>query len=167
MQNNLNQLQNLLFQMKNHINKINEIIIQMNTIINQINCPMVNQLNNLMNNHVNKINNLMNMGNNINFNFNLNQNYNDDNIFNIQFYHCNGSKINIIIDKNKTIGELIKSYFIKIGKPEFINNYKNKYYFECNLVLLNNFEEKKIKDILQNGHNILAKEINEMNPDYE
>ena len=168
MQNNLNQLQNFLFQMNNYINKINEIIIQMNTIINQMNCPMINQLNNLMNNNVNNMNNLMNIGNNINFN--LNQNCGEENIkeiFNIQFYHCNGTKINIVMDTNKTIGELINIYFKRIGKPEFINNYSHKYYFEFNGCLLNNIEEKKIKDSLFNNINILAKEINEMNPYYK
>ena len=156
--NNVNQLQILLNQLSNHINKINEIIIQMNIIINQMNLPMINQLNNIMNNHVKNINYLKNMGNDINFNFNFNQNYERDNfqilnpedIYNITFDHSNGSKFNIIVDKNKTIGELIEIYFKKVGKPEIINNYINKYFFECNSQNLNNYKEKKIKDMLVN-----------------
>ena len=169
--NNLNQLQNLLFQISTHISKINEIITMMNNIINQMNNPMINQLNNLMNNHVYQMNNLMNMGNEINFNCNLNNCFNQNNniinpndIYNFHFRHCDGSKLIIVIDSNKTIKELINSYFLKIGKYEYINNYEKEYYFEINNELLNKYEEKKIKDILKNGNDILVKKKGEMSP---
>ena len=172
-QNNFNifdQLNGFIREISNYINKINEIILQMNAIIfNQTNCPMMGQINNLINNEINRMENFTNKNNEINYNFNANVNQclkrgenmiNYNKKTNILFKHDDGTSINIIIDEEKEINELINLYFEKIEKPEFANNYKMKYYFiEGTLGSLEKYKNRKIKDILKNGHVIFAKKI--------
>ena len=167
---NLNQienLQNLLYQLSNYVSKINEIIFQMNIIINQRNQPLVDKMNNIVNYQMMQMNNFNNFQNNINLNNNLNQNIINqnlscNNLINIIFEHCNGMRLNLLIEKNRTIKELINTYFQKIEKPELINNYKGIYYFEYNMVLLDKLIDKKIGDVLADGCHVLAKKISEM-----
>ena len=163
MQNNENisSLQYLLSQISDHIYKINIIINQMTNIMNQMHSPMINQLNNLM---INQMNNFANLNQKMNCNFNLNNSLQNQNInlTNIIFDHCNGTKVTLIVDTSKTIGELLNLYFEKIKKPELINNYENLYYFEYNNMKIEKYKEKKIKDILDENCHILAKKKGEM-----
>ena len=136
----------------------------MTNIMNQMNCPMINQLNNIMINQMNQINNLPNFNQKMNCNFNLNNPPQNEklNLTNIFFDHCNGTKVTVVVDKKKTIGELFNLYIEKIKKPELINNYRNLYFFEYNNMYLEKYKEKKIQDILNDYSRILAKEKGEM-----
>ena len=163
MQNNENitSLQYLLSQISEHIYIINIIINKMTNIMNQMNSPMINQINNLM---INQMNNFPNFNQGMNCDFNLNNSLQNNklNLANIIFDHCNGTKLAIIVDKNKTIGELLNLYFEKIKKPGLINNYENLYYFEYNNMKIEKYKEKKIKDILRENCHVLAKKKGEM-----
>ena len=132
----------------------------MTNIMNQMNSPMINQLNNLM---INQMNNFANFNQGMNCDFNLNNPLQKKlNLTNIIFDHCNGAKVALIVDKNKTIGELLNLYFEKIKKPELINNYENLYYFEYNNMKIEKYKEKKIKDFLSEDCHVLAKKKGEM-----
>ena len=116
---NLYQLQGYLDQISNYIYKINETILQMNAIINQMNCPMMGQINNLINNQMNQMGNLIINNNDLNYNFNLNQGLkekesiiNNKRVTNIVFKQFNGNFINIIIDEEKKLEELFNIFFI-------------------------------------------------------
>ena len=152
MQNNINpffQIKNFIMKINEHIFQINEIIKMMNNIMNQISIP--NQINNLMN----QMNNIIPMQNNFNFNnnnkFSLDQNFVKSNDFNIYFKSEIGQKNLVVIQKNKSINELINSYFQHIKLADFIDNYDRSYSFWYNGKNLINFKEKKVKEILQNG----------------
>ena len=167
---NLYQLQDYLDQISNYIYKINETILQMNAIINQMNCPMMGQINNLGNNQMNQMGNFINNNNDLNFNFNFSQGLKEresiisnKRVTNIVFRQYNGNFTNIIIDEEKKVEELFNIFFKRIGRPELINNYEGKFYFEeGSLGLLEKYKNNKIKEILKNGMSIFAKEINEM-----
>ena len=156
MQNSINpfyQIQNLLMKISEHVYQINEIIKQMNNLMNQINIP--NQMNNLMN----QMNNIMSIQNNFNFNNNIGFSLDNQNIpkpkkfeiFNIPFKNETGQKNIVQIQKNKTIGELINSYFQHINLIEFINNYDMSFSFWYNGENLVNLKEKKVEEKMKDG----------------
>ena len=152
MQNNINpfyQIQNLIMKLNEHVYQINEIIKMMNNIMNQINIP--NQINNFMN----QMNSIMPNQNNFNFNnnnnFSLAQNFVKSNDLNIYFKSENGHKNLVVNQKNKTINELINSYFQQNKLTDFIDNYDRSYSFWYNSKNLISLKEKKVEEILQNG----------------
>ena len=156
MQNSINpfyQIQNLLMKISEHVYQINEIIKQMSNLMNQINFP--NQMNNLMN----QMNNIMSMQNNFNFNDNIGFSLDNQNIskpkkfdiFNIPFKRETGQQSNVIIQKNKTINELINLYFQHINLTEFINNYEKSFSFWYNGENLVNLKEMKVEEKLSDG----------------
>ena len=119
----INEIQKLLIQLNNHIYKINEIIAEMNNIINnQMNNCMMAPMNNLMN----QMNNFMNFGQfNPNFIFNKEnlENFKSQDIVNVTFEKDN-IRMNIKVERNSTIKNLLKLYFIKINRHYLIDNYK-------------------------------------------
>ncbi len=162
-QNHYYQLQVLLTQISNHVNQINGIIMKMNNLINQINNPMNNPMINQMNNLMNSMNNYMNIGNQINYNNNnLNYILKEENkekidindIWNIKFIQPNGPKVLVQIKPEQTINELINLYLQKIGMPNLINNYKEKYIFLCNSKDLYNSKTKKVGELMNDSATI-------------
>ena len=172
MQSNQNyffELQNLLTQITNHVNQINGIIMQMNNIMNLINNPMMNQ----MNMNMNLMNNNMNFGNQINYNNNINDfliKVNEENIdlnkkmdlMNIIFIgddeQKNNATVTVTISPNQTINELINLYLERIGMPNLINNYRNKFKFIIHGTSLVNYKEKKVGEFLRDGSRVTVLE---------
>ena len=144
MQNNpnylvfVNEIQSLLNQLNNHLFKINEIIVEMNNIINnQMNNAMMVPMNNLMN----QMNNFMNFGQfNPNFIFNKEnlENFKSQDIVNVTF-EKDKIRMNIKVERNSTIKNLLKLYFIKINRPDLIDNYKGKMTFLYNARKIDEF----------------------------
>ena len=129
------QLKNIIIQLQNVELKFSNLNLHNNSFINGamgINMP--------------------NMGffpNNLNFNFNKESN--KDKIckkMNILFASTTGRKKNMIFEYGTTINDVLKKFFIEIGKPEFINNIEG-INFICNsngLSLLKFGDETKIED---------------------
>ncbi len=152
LQNNINpfiQIKNFIMKINEHVYKINELIKMMNNLMNQISIP--NQINNLMN----QMNNMIPMHNNFNFNnnnnFSLAQNFIKSNDLNIYFKSESGQKNLVVIQKNKTINELINSYFQHIKLTDYIDNYDKSYSFWYNGRNLISLKETKVEEILKNG----------------
>ena len=143
--NSFGQIQNLLAQISNYVTKINEIIFQINNIINS-----QNQMNDMMM-QMNMMNNMMNIPNN--FNPDLNPLLNNqppelnNKIINVLFDY-RGHFVNIDAQEYIPITEVINRFFRKIGKPELINNYKDKIQFLYNAEQLD--ISKKVGEISHN-----------------
>ena len=138
------QLQNLLTQLNNHLSQVNQIILEMNNIINS-------QMNNSFNmNLMNQMNNIINLNNQINFSDNSlfnKQNLlnNNTTIINVHFQTPSGLNIIIPVEENTKIKNLLKLFFQKINKIDFIDNYKDKISFIYNTQPLN--EDSKINEL--------------------
>ena len=65
--------------------------------------------------------------------------------------------INILTTDDIKISDLIKSYFLRINRPDLINNYKGKvkFIFNGKNLITNEFSRESIKEVgLMNGSNI-------------
>ena len=66
--------------------------------------------------------------------------------------------INILTTDDIKISDLIKSYFLRINRPDLINNYykgKVKFIFNGKNLITNEFSRESIKEVgLMNGSNI-------------
>ena len=106
------QLTNISLQIQNLINRLNNNMamptIPMN---NNLNIPIMPQI------PVMQINNNCN-----NFQQNNNNNFNIDKL-NIIFKSIKGTTTLLSLDKKTTVGEMLKTYLLRIGKPELINAY--------------------------------------------
>ena len=151
-QNNTNalncfyQLQNLLTQLNNHLSQVNQIILEMNNIINS---QMNNSFNMNLMNQMN-MNNIINLNNQINFSdnslFNKQNLLNNNTTFiNVTFRTLSGLKILIPVEENTKIKNIIKLFFQRINKIDYIDNYKDKMSFIYNSQPLN--EDSKINEI--------------------
>ena len=70
------------------------------------------------------------------------------------FKRNNGLDVLITIDNNQTIDKLIEYYFVKINRPDLIDNYNKKFEFIYNAKEINKVPEQKIKTILR-GTNLI------------
>ena len=70
------------------------------------------------------------------------------------FKRNNGPDVLIIIDNNQTIDKLIEYYFVKINRPDLIDNYNKKFEFIYNAKEINKVPEQKIKTISK-GTNLI------------
>ena len=142
--NSFGQIKNLLAQVSNYVSKINEIIIQINNIINS-----QNQMNDMMM-QMNMMNNMMNIPNNFNNDFNplLNNQPQELNnkIINVGFDY-KGKLVYIPSQEYLPITEVINRFFIKIDRPELIDNYQKKIKFLYNAKDLD--ISKKVGEISQ------------------
>ena len=78
----------------------------------------------------------------------LNNKKTEERKMNIVFQTQRGKKVNIIIDIEKTISDLIKMFFERIGKPEYFHN-QREYYFIYNAQVLNYNDSREVGKIFQ------------------
>ena len=62
------------------------------------------------------------------------------------------------ISPNQTIDELINLYLEKIGMPNLINNYRNKFKFIIHGTSLVHYKEKKVGEFLRDGSRVTVLE---------
>ena len=100
------------------------------------------------------INNMNNMNNNMNNINNMNQVNNMPPVsidqINVVFKLTNGSRKNVTISLNKTVGELICIFLKKMGSEDLIGNTKDICFLN-NATKLNYNDKRKVKDVFINS----------------
>lgn len=72
----------------------------------------------------------------------------NNNSINVIFTTGNGFKTKILIDKETTVGEMLKQFLTKINKPELINNGDIKFIFNSEILRFD--DQKKVKKLFGN-----------------
>ena len=145
-------LLNLKLQMETFNSQIQNLIMQINNQISNMNDPMPNMMMQFQNNpmmffqgkkmgNIIEENPMMNITNNIKNEYGVNK-------YNISFKNSPGGQVLLVLDPDITVKEMLKTYLMRIKKPELFDN-GDKIRFLLNSKGLKFNDNRKIKELFK------------------
>ena len=70
-----------------------------------------------------------------------------------------GTTTNLVLKHGTTVGEALKLYLKRVGRPDFIDNIEGKLWFLYNSRKLEYTDNRKIEDVFPEGARIIVNDI--------